>query len=170
LRIPIEIERVCAASPDAVLAALRHAGEWRESALPADLRDQDLRALRATVGTARFRLEYFSMGRVAEPPHLTGRVLPHARATVLRAQCRRRRGVFVGPAVVGGGAALAVIVGGGIDWVTAAVALLSTGLASFHYYALPAAADRQVAYLLDRLDAALDSVEAPAATSTRTGG
>lgn len=155
MNIPLTLERTVGAPPEDVVRALRDAGFWKESAVPAPIRDQGLIAVELLVDRTTFRLQYYQATEGTSPPRLEGELHPDPRGTRIRIRIERGPGTRMQRALMGagialllyglfarsGGIPLLVVVFGGIIWMESRV--------------LGAAGEQQARHLLARLDEAL---------------
>ena len=96
--MPSVSSQVIDATPAQVLDAMRHAGEWRESEIPWDLRRRGFISLESRVARNAFRL-VFVCGRRGEPLLLHGVVEPHGAGSLLRVTVRRSRAIYLAAAI-----------------------------------------------------------------------
>ncbi len=157
----IEIERTVAATPDTVLQAIRKSGEWRESRIPSDLKDELVIGIDVKVKDSDFELGYVRKWYPGEQDllELRGKVLGLADGTTrVNAKCGYNRGLRTALVVI---AVIAVGVafsgGKGIAFVIAfaIVVLANTFIMNTR---VERGTDKEANYLVQRLDQALVSL------------
>lgn len=166
MRLPIVSSQVVAATPAQVLDAMRHAGEWRESEIPWELRRRGFISLESRVGRDAFRLVFIS-GRRGEPLLLHGVVQPRGAGSLLRVTVRRSR-VFYLLAALG---VLMLLAGPLIGQEVVALGKLwlvaMTGVVIWRFFRWPADGELQVQFLHGQLDRALATIPRNGAAATK---
>ena len=157
--MPLTLQLDSSAPPDAVLAAIRDdMREWRESVIPAALRDDGVLQVEGRFSTSAFRLSYAIGNREHAGP------MPSLRGTVTPRD--------------GGGSRVKVVIGVGWGHLVALVPFALIGLAfsrvipllfiALGVYWYRSRSDRNaptVAYLLDRVSTAVKRASAAPAGS-----
>lgn len=159
MRIPLHLEVVCKASPHEVMERIRRAGEWRESAMPADLKQQGLLSLEVTVDGSTFSLRYFqTQRRDWLVPRLSGRVDTHSGGAVVVARGGISRLAWL-PAGLFVLAAANNFRIGATDMPLLVLAIVAVGVTTRVYFWLGQEASKVLLFIKTRLDGALADVE-----------
>lgn len=155
MRMPVSIDCIVSLSPIETLGALRAAGVWQESKMPAAMRKRGLLAVEIEVKGSRFQLRYYGMLDGDAPARLWGRVESHPQGARVVAQCGRSSVGVQGGLALAAGAIVFGIVAGDIAWALVVCGLILSALTVLATHSTRRDAADECQFLIERFDVAL---------------